>query len=97
MGADDSGNGISGVGNLGNGASGDGGRMVCDPSWEQWGVSPALRRNMVEVAQAFRKAPTRGEAILWSALRGKRIGGVKFRRQQPIGPFVVDFTRLRCA
>ncbi|HEY8476661.1 MAG TPA: DUF559 domain-containing protein, partial [Chloroflexota bacterium] len=46
---------------------------------------------MVEVARQFRKAPTRAEALLWSALKGRRLDGVKFRRQQPIGSFVVDF------
>jgi very-short-patch-repair endonuclease len=46
---------------------------------------------MVAVARDFRKVPTRGEALLWSALRGQQLDGVKFRRQQPIGPFVVDF------
>jgi very-short-patch-repair endonuclease len=46
---------------------------------------------MVEVAPQFRKQPTPSEAILWQALRGKQLDGRKFRRQQPIGPFVVDF------
>jgi very-short-patch-repair endonuclease len=46
---------------------------------------------MVVIARSFRKEPTRSEAILWQALRGKKLDGVKFRRQQPIGPFVVDF------
>jgi len=46
---------------------------------------------MVEIARDFRKEPTQCEAILWQALRGKKLEGVKFRRQQPIGPFVVDF------
>jgi len=54
-------------------------------------IPPSLRRKMVEAAREFRKQPTRSEAILWKALRGKRLDGVKFRRQQPIGPFVVDF------
>jgi very-short-patch-repair endonuclease len=52
---------------------------------------PELRRKMVEVARQFRKAPTKSEAILWDALRGKKLDGIKFRRQQPVGPFVVDF------
>jgi very-short-patch-repair endonuclease len=39
----------------------------------------------------FRKEPAASEAILWQALRGKQLDGRKFRRQQPIGPFVVDF------
>lgn len=52
---------------------------------------PALRRKMTEVARQFRKAPTKSEAMLWDALRGKKLDGIKFRRQQPVGPFVVDF------
>jgi adenine-specific DNA-methyltransferase len=31
------------------------------------------------------------EALLWSHLRGRRLGGFRFRRQYPCGPFVVDF------
>ena len=54
-------------------------------------IPETLRRKMVEVARQFRKEPTRSEAILWRALRGKQLDGVKFRRQQPIGPFIVDF------
>ena len=46
---------------------------------------------MLEIAREFRKEPTKGEAILWQALRGKKLDGVKFRRQQPVGYFVVDF------
>jgi very-short-patch-repair endonuclease len=54
-------------------------------------IPPSLRRKMIEVARDFRKEPTKSEAVLWKALRGKGLDGVKFRRQQPIGPFVVDF------
>jgi very-short-patch-repair endonuclease len=46
---------------------------------------------MVEVARRFRKAPTPSEAVLWEALRKRAVEGRRFRRQQPIGPFVVDF------
>jgi len=46
---------------------------------------------MIEIARDFRKEPTEGEKILWGALRGKKLDGVKFRRQQPVGYFVVDF------
>lgn len=72
----------------------DGGRRrrpVRNPEWERWPISEALRRQMVRVAQSFRKEPTRGEAILWAAIRGRQLDAVKFRRQQPIGSFVVDF------
>ena len=54
-------------------------------------ISPEIRRKMVEIAREFRKEPTESEKILWQALRGKKLDGIKFRRQQPIGYFVVDF------
>jgi primosomal protein N' (replication factor Y) len=34
---------------------------------------------------------TDAERRLWSALRGRRLRGYKFRRQHPLGPFVADF------
>ncbi len=54
-------------------------------------VDPALERQMAEVAKQFRKQPTASEDMLWQALRNRQLDGRKFRRQQPIGPFVVDF------
>ena len=46
---------------------------------------------MVQIARDFRKAPTRGEEILWQHLRARKLARTKFRRQQNIGPFIVDF------
>ena len=54
-------------------------------------IPPEVRRKMIEIAREFRKEPTVSEKILWNALRGKKLDGVKFRRQQPVGYFVVDF------
>ena len=54
-------------------------------------VSESLRRKMVGVARQFRKEATKSERLLWQALRGKKLDGLKFRRQQPVGLFVVDF------
>jgi very-short-patch-repair endonuclease len=34
---------------------------------------------------------TDAERRLWSVLRSRRLQGYKFRRQRPIGPFIVDF------
>jgi len=31
------------------------------------------------------------ETILWEALRGRRLGGLRFRRQQVVDGFIVDF------
>ena len=44
-----------------------------------------------ELARGFRRALTPPEARLWVALRGKQLAALKFRRQHPIGPFVLDF------
>jgi len=38
----------------------------------------------------MRSEPTTAEALLWYHLRGRRMG-VKFRRQEPIGPHIADF------
>ncbi|MBY0355722.1 MAG: DUF559 domain-containing protein, partial [Rickettsiales bacterium] len=42
-------------------------------------------------AQALRKNPTEAEKKLWAILRHKQLAGYKFRRQQQIGPYIVDF------
>ncbi|WP_234024840.1 endonuclease domain-containing protein [Tsuneonella amylolytica] len=46
---------------------------------------------MLPLAKRMRHEPTEAEARLWSILRGKRLGGHKFRRQEQIGDFIVDF------
>ena len=43
------------------------------------------------LAQKLRKSSTDAERRLWSRLRQKQLDGFRFRRQQPIGPYVVDF------
>ncbi|MBI2333071.1 MAG: DUF559 domain-containing protein [Chloroflexi bacterium] len=54
-------------------------------------VSPEVQRKMLEIARQFRKEPTKSEENLWQALRGKKLDSLKFRRQQPVGCFIVDF------
>ena len=44
-----------------------------------------------EYAKQLRQRLTESESILWFHLRGRRCCGEKFRRQHPIGPFIVDF------
>ena len=41
--------------------------------------------------KAMRQAMTPAEARLWSWLRKPGIPGMRFRRQVPIGPYIVDF------
>src|SRR5215470_3283766 len=53
----------------------------------KWRVSRTLRGR----ARALRHDMTDAERIVWYALRAHRLGGISFRRQTPIGPYVVDF------
>lgn len=46
---------------------------------------------LLRYAKAMRSAPTDAEARLWRHLRAKRFDGFKFKRQQPLGPYIVDF------
>ena len=39
----------------------------------------------------LRAQSTWPEKIVWGLLRGGRLGGLKFRRQYPIGPYTADF------
>ena len=49
------------------------------------------QRKAIERARVFRKNLTPSEARLWTALRKSQLNGLRFRRQHPIGPFIVDF------
>ena len=42
-------------------------------------------------ARELRKNSTPAEKILWNHLRNRQLYGLKFRRQHPIPPFIVDF------
>jgi very-short-patch-repair endonuclease len=48
-------------------------------------------RHMRARAAELRRNATFPERVLWGLLRDRRLNGVKFRRQHPIGPYVVDF------
>jgi len=39
----------------------------------------------------LRKASTDAENALWRCLKAKRFAALKFRRQHPCGPYIVDF------
>jgi very-short-patch-repair endonuclease len=45
-------------------------------------------------ARALRRRMTDAERRLWYHLRDHRLPGFKFRRQHPIGPYIVDFVCL---
>jgi very-short-patch-repair endonuclease len=42
-------------------------------------------------AAAMRRALTPPEATLWLQLKGRGLEGWKFRRQHPVGPYILDF------
>ncbi len=59
--------------------------------YKRWRTTAAIQQR----ARDLRQEQTPAEARLWRHLRGKQLAGLKFRRQQPIGPFVVDFCCAR--
>ena len=48
-------------------------------------------KNLRGNARSMRHSPTRSEGRLWTWLRNRDFHGVKFRRQVPIGRYIVDF------
>ena len=54
-------------------------------------MKQAESRGQTALARKFRQRQTSAESKLWAKLRSKQLEGVKFRRQQPIGPYIVDF------
>lgn len=50
-------------------------------------LSPDILRH----ARQLRREQTDAERLLWYLLRGRQLGGFKFRRQSPFGPYILDF------
>src|SRR5437870_4585963 len=42
-------------------------------------------------ARSLRRNLTDAERVIWYAVRAHRLNGASFRRQDPVGPFIVDF------
>jgi very-short-patch-repair endonuclease len=45
-------------------------------------------------ARELRKNMTSTERFVWFRIRRQQLGGYKFRRQHPLGPYIVDFVCL---
>ncbi|HEV2185744.1 MAG TPA: endonuclease domain-containing protein [Stellaceae bacterium] len=43
------------------------------------------------LARNLRRTMSLPEVVLWQALRGGQVGGLRFRRQHPVGPYILDF------
>jgi very-short-patch-repair endonuclease len=57
----------------------------------QGGGEPHMGEDLLGMAKALRKRQTDAENLLWRHLRAKQLEGVKFRRQAPLGNYIVDF------
>jgi very-short-patch-repair endonuclease len=61
-------------------------------------VSPIYNsKSRKSLRKELRKATTSAEAILWTCLQKKQLLGKKFRRQESLGRYVVDFYCAECA
>ena len=56
------------------------------------GVWPELR----QAATQLREGMTAAEQALWEALRDRKLGGLRFRAQHPVGQFILDFYWPAC-
>ncbi len=55
-------------------------------------MTPKANRKLATArARKLRKSETNAEALLWMELRGRRQDGLKFRRQHPEPPYIIDF------
>ena len=52
------------------------------------------KRNKIAIAKKLRINSTDTEKYLWKYLRGRQLEGFKFRRQHPIGKYIVDFINI---
>ena len=50
-----------------------------------------IKKSLSVQSRLLRKLQTPWETKLWHLLRGKRFYGLKFKRQVPIGKYIVDF------
>jgi very-short-patch-repair endonuclease len=46
---------------------------------------------LADHARRMRREPTEAEKRMWRILRDRRLGEFKFRRQEPLGRYILDF------
>jgi very-short-patch-repair endonuclease len=59
-------------------------------------IKPPLPTDTRGHARELRRRSTDAESALWYHLRARRLQGLKFRRQHPIPPYIVDFYCEAC-
>ena len=80
--------------NLGSSPPQSGGEVArAKPETERGTPYQPSRRSPEKIARAreLRHGDNQAEATLWNELKAKRLGGYKFVRQMPIGPYFADF------
>ncbi|OFZ68129.1 MAG: DNA (cytosine-5-)-methyltransferase [Betaproteobacteria bacterium RBG_16_58_11] len=50
-----------------------------------------MKTPLLPLARSLRSNQTDAERLLWRHLRAGRLEGHKFKRQQPLGPYIADF------
>jgi len=74
--------------------------MVADPQtppplegggWGEGSAGVKPEPGLVTHARDMRRDPTPAEKRIWGGLRRHQLGGLKFRRQMPLGPYIADF------
>ncbi len=72
-----------------------GGTNRRSPQASRWGeIKRSYSEKTLNRAKSLRQNQTDAEVLLWHYLRNKQLDGYKFRRQQPIGPYIIDFACL---
>jgi len=73
-------------------------RYIPPPRWGRSGgggrVVRAHKRELTRLSRQLRRNSTEAEKAIWQRLRNRQLAGFKFRRQQPIGPYIVDFVNF---
>jgi len=61
---------------------------------ERQKTTPRIRGTLMDVevaAQNLRHSMTGAERVLWRAIRQQQLDGLRFRRQHPVGRYILDF------
>ena len=58
---------------------------------EEYPIYYGAKPELLGIAYDLRNSMTEAEKVLWKQLRNRQVKGFRFRRQHPVGEFVVDF------
>lgn len=55
----------------------------------------SLPNHLLEASRNLRRTATPAEEILWEQLRGRKLAGEKFRRQEAVSGYIADILSIR--